>query len=328
VPRTLLHVRKDSTEALVELDGKEVIPFERGYSKIKVVGSGEVEFISVEKNGAAGKGLCNLAGDLIISPDCGYSSYSINRDYIECSKGEYKGLCDKNGNVLISTDRQYVDFFYSMFYYGFITVRSSGSFRKQSEGICDLKGNEIIPPRRGYYRCNLERDYFLVEVGEFEGVCDLTGKEIIAPTQCFTSIRRPVNNRDYYIVVSEKGYEGLLDKNGIEIISPNEEYVEINVDSNGNISKEKGRWGKFVSNRARKPSITFEQLQAYGYSTSGLKEVHVRYGDQYFSAGTRATYSDKYSHYYVDLRNGALERFEKYRADSVVYRGAIYYISR
>lgn len=51
----------------------------------------------------------------------------------------------------------------------------------QKEGLCDLKGNEILAPNKytSISTYSVKDGYCTVEIGDKEGVCDLNGKEII-----------------------------------------------------------------------------------------------------------------------------------------------------
>ena len=298
-PKTILHVKKDSLEALVDPYGNEIVPIKEGYDYVRYHESDNVEYVSVRKKGEKSLGLYNLEGELLISPDRGYEEYNFR----EIKRGfPY---------IVVKVHNHY----------------SKSSLRDYSQGLCDLNGNEIISPKRGYFdfRFKESKNYIIVEVGEFKGACDLSGKEIIAPYQCFTSVYTPSCNDNYFIVVSLEGNEGLYDKDGKEVISPDEGYVDIFVDSMGEITTEKARFGKPYSSLARK-SLSFDQIKARGLSVSNSKEVFVKYGDQYFSTGLRSIYYDAW-HTYVDL-GGSLQKFEEYGSRSFVYNGALYTVSR
>ena len=74
-----------------------------------------------------------------------------------------------------------------------VNDRGNGGFfevttLKGGVGICDINGNEIIPPRRGYIYVCSHKDWYSVTVKkgiifkrQLNGVCDSQGNEIIPP---------------------------------------------------------------------------------------------------------------------------------------------------
>ncbi len=86
---------------------------------------------------------------------------------------------------------------------------------KDGSGVCDLTGNEIIPPVK-YTDIDFlyaQDGYFRVKIGDKMGICDVTGKEIIAPDY-YTNILL-CNN---FIVEIDDRF-GIYDLNGKEIMT-------------------------------------------------------------------------------------------------------------
>lgn len=113
---------------------------------------------------------------------------------------------------------------------GYLTVTyNSGMFivtKEGKEGVCDINGDEIIPPT--IYDDVLYRiesadgfEYFKVRQGKNKGICSITGKEII-PSSIYNDVQYLINVSDStkYYQVTFNGKKGICDTNGKEIIAP------------------------------------------------------------------------------------------------------------
>lgn len=156
-----------------DVNGQIIIPHTRGYNPVDY----RKKMFEVGR-GYDKKGLCDLSGKELISPDRGYYSLMIYDNYIQVTKIDEnkkfrKGVCDLSGKEIISPDRGYDDV--SMYGTEWYVTRNN------KMGVCDLSGKEIISPDRNYDLVTVRRGWVSVKRNGKEGVCDLTGKEIIHP---------------------------------------------------------------------------------------------------------------------------------------------------
>lgn len=79
-------------------DHKIIIPLNRGYTYVNYSWFGMIE---IEKNKK--KGICDLAGKEIISPDRGYDEAFVLVDGIFVKRSGKSGLCDYSGNEIVAT---------------------------------------------------------------------------------------------------------------------------------------------------------------------------------------------------------------------------------
>ena len=145
----------DEISALVNRNGEILIPFDRAYNSIGIAYPNNYSPVfTVEKkiNGKLSMGI--ISSDLreIVAPERGYSF--ISPDYLGKSlpwlatvSGDYMGVLDMAGHEIISTDRKYelagiadgqLDDGTKVYY---IWVQKG-----TRQGVCDLEGNEILPP--------------------------------------------------------------------------------------------------------------------------------------------------------------------------------------
>lgn len=192
-----------------DVNGQIIIPHTRGYNPVDY----RKKMFEVGR-GYDKKGLCDLSGKELISPDRGYYSLMIYDDYIQVAKIDEnkkfkQGVCDLSGKELISPDRGYDDV--SM--YGTEWYRVT---RNNKMGACDLSGKELISPDMNYDLVTIQRGWVSVKRNGKEGVCDLSGKEILSPDRGYDEAIL----WDEIIQVKVNDKLGVCDLTGKEIIHP------------------------------------------------------------------------------------------------------------
>ena len=229
-------------------------------------------------------GLFDLKGKEIISPDRGYTGFSVYNakdGYLVVKKDNMAGLTDLTGKEIISPDRGYTDISVYNAKDGYFVVK-----KDNMAGLTDLNGREIISPDHGYtdiYVYNAKDGYFEVKKDNMAGLTDLTGKEIISPDRGYTDIY-VYNAKDGYFEVKKDNMAGLTDLTGKEIISPDRGYTSISMLTvkDGFLVVEKN--GKGVVNTQGTeiipPVYGFDGCEAdHYYTKDGIIEVSKKSGD-------------------------------------------------
>ncbi|MBR6590952.1 MAG: WG repeat-containing protein [Bacteroidaceae bacterium] len=192
-------------------------------------------------------GIANSNGNTIL--DVKYKNVwyydDVKAFYVECGEGCHAGILSKGGSWIIPLSREYQSI--STYYAesGIYTVEKNGY-----NGVCDLKGNEIIVPNKYesiYYDKN-DRIYKVKKNG-YEGICDSYGREIIDVDRKYKNVYYAAYG-DYY-KVEKDGYKGICNSFGKEIIptiyknvmllgeefkyeNDAGEWISLNIDKNGN----------------------------------------------------------------------------------------------
>ena len=136
---TWVKIRGNGCIGVENVNGATLIPLSRKYTLVYYCNSRNfgIGFFYVERLGE--KGVCDLNGKEIISPDRGYTNVDRHDGYFEVVKNGKKGACDLNGKEIISPDRGYTN-----------VDRHDGYFevvKNGKEGACDLNGKEVVPPQ-------------------------------------------------------------------------------------------------------------------------------------------------------------------------------------
>lgn len=99
---------------------------------------------------------------------------------------------------------------------GWYCVRKGGYDARGSEGACDLKGREVIPPI--WDKVYFEETYYEIHKNGFVGIRDLNNKELL-PCNKY-SVVRWYQKSEYggYCEVAVDGKYGVIDKNNKEVI--------------------------------------------------------------------------------------------------------------
>lgn len=244
-----------------DVNGQIIIPHTRGYNPVDY----RKKMFEVGR-GYDKKGLCDLSGKELISPDRGYYSLMIYDDYIQVTKIDEnkkfrKGVCDLSGKELISPDRGYDDV--SM--YGTEWYRVT---RNNKMGACNLSGKEIISPDRNYDLVTVYRGWVGVKRNGKEGVCDLSGKEILSPDRGYDEAIL----WDEIIQVKVNDKFGVCDLTGKEIIHPM--YNSISKEDGALLYKDaNGEWQPIPVSSYTSPSYAAMFNRAAGTSAD-KNQVH------------------------------------------------------
>ena len=131
---------------------------------------------------------------------------------------------DANGYIIIPHTRGYNPLSYHHKYF-----RVGKTYKKI--GLCDLSGNEIISPDRGYYDLMVYDEWIEVTKVDdnnkrIKGVCDLSGKEIISPDRGYDDVSMYGSE---WFRVKRNGKMGACDLSGREFISPDKGYDLVTV---------------------------------------------------------------------------------------------------
>ncbi len=221
--------------AVKNLNGEYIIPFEAGLTRVRY-----------SKNcffGKKGKteGVYLQYGEEIISPDLGYvfivphPDKKIGQYYSAKDSLGRISLYDSGGELLISKERGYTSAGISD---NFGSARHYYVKKGDFEGICDMDGNEVIPPDKYTYAYPV-LNHILVKIGKSEGVCTPDGKEIISPERGYTSIASQ-GQLGYTIV--KNGSKGACNPYGKEIVPVDMGYENVDFHDNNYLFAKKGEF--------------------------------------------------------------------------------------
>ena len=208
--------------------GVKFIPVENHCENVCYIGDG---FFSSFK---AGEGNCvmNKNGKQIINGGEDEIYFRCQDGFVFFTYQYSESVYDTNGRLIIPIERKYK---YVVLNGAKTIFNVYSKFDHHNEsnriaGVCDLMGNEIIPPSRGYnsvHQISIEMKYYdrtrewiyysVVKDGR-EGACDIDGKEIVAPE----------NNKDRNELYCDRTYHYFyyLDKHKIK------HYLGVKLNSN------------------------------------------------------------------------------------------------
>lgn len=129
-----------------------------------------------------------------------------------------RGAVGKKGKVLLPTCFDFIFYLHSNG--GFTTQLDANN----SEGFYTQTGKCVIPHARGYNDIRLYNSdgfgyYFEVTKGRFEGICDGKGNEIIPPDR-YTDVMIHSYGKRPYFTVEINGRQGICDASGREVLPP------------------------------------------------------------------------------------------------------------
>lgn len=175
-------------EAVIDLEGNIIIPFERGYEGISYMESDGKCYFIVNK-GYEKNGICDIHGNEIVEPKYESVYYSVDGFYanLRYSDPEYKTYNGRKVFGILLNENNEVDnhCISKMLYKDRDTNFSCYElFQNGVFGITDLSGKEIIPLSDGYtmiqYRNrNGEDGYFYCQKGDTVAIYSIKGEEII-----------------------------------------------------------------------------------------------------------------------------------------------------
>lgn len=132
------------------------------------------------------RGAENINGQILIPPEFNLVVYHSNDSYFRASINGNVAVFEPDGKCVIAIDRDYSDVYKHRTRAGdvyYTVFRTSGT--KQSAGLCDKLGKEIISPAAGYDNIvRQEADgkiWYSVSRDNLVGACDSEGKELIKP---------------------------------------------------------------------------------------------------------------------------------------------------
>ncbi len=177
-------VRRNNYFGIISLDGKEIIPTNRGYTSIGNYNSTKGTF-AFTKRGV--KGVCNIQGKEIsttrlaptagdIKANGGYgSAVAMNNGstkYYKVSKGGRYGLTDSEGREIIPCEMDALESAGT----GYLRYKLNGFW-----GLMNYAGKIIIDTDRGYTSIGDFKTFnkrFAYTMTGYKGECDATGRQI------------------------------------------------------------------------------------------------------------------------------------------------------
>lgn len=211
---------KSQLSACYKENGNCIIPESRGYESISSFMYQYDSYISVRQN--KNEGACDSEGKEIVSPKLGYEQVSFNKDKPGLCSVKKNG-CWGLYNYTLSKEVVPVSLGCTSIHLWSLKNNKVEVEKGKTQGVVDIISEKVIIPfSRGYTNISMSvnSDYYMVKKDGFVGVCDLNGNELISPSRGYTEIVKQGHNGVSYFGITRDNKSGACDMNGKEIVEP------------------------------------------------------------------------------------------------------------